>query len=428
MALETPMRHLIWTAPLLTFALACGGGSGSGGTASAPPSVTVTSGSADGYSGPGDTVHLFADPAPAGQVFDHWAGDAALLLDPEAWHTTFILGSQSANFTAVYRSAPAWPPVQASVNGADFWYFVPPSAKGLIFCFHGRGGTGPSWFQRPATRQFLDEAVAAGYGVAALTSIYDQPSLTPGADPNSGMGWNLTFDLSDYPASLSQNPDLQNVKAGLDLLASVNLITASTPLFAAGSSNGGRMSVRAAAALVPSNTGYSPFLAVVNHVSQGDPAQLMDTYAIPVRFDMQVNDHGNGDIVSYQDAQAYSQGMASRGVPSEFELNQPAPVYPTRFTRIPGLSASDSQTIQQALKAGGYLDARDFIVMKGPSGSDPNDPMLNPSSWTGLIPSAYRTLSILQGIQDELQDAYAEHGFFSDPDDRDLAFFKARLP
>lgn len=414
--------------PLLTFALSCGGGSGSGGGTSAPPTVTVTSGAADGYAGPGDTVHLFADPAPAGQVFDHWTGDTGLLADPRAWHTTFTLGTQSVSFTAVYRSAAVWSPVQASVNGADFWYFVPPSPKGLILCFHGRGGTGPSWFQRPATRQFLDEAVAAGFGVAALTSIYDQPTLTPGTDPNAGTGWNLTFDLSDYPASLSQNPDLQNAKAGLELLASGNLITASTPLFAAGSSNGGRMSVRAAAALVPANTGYGPFLAVVNHVSQGDPAQLMTGYAIPVRFDMQVNDHANGDIVSWQDAQAYAQGMVARGIPAEFELNRPAPVHPTRFDRVPGLTASDSQAIQQALKSGGYLDARDFIVMKGPSGSDPDDPLLNPASWTGLIPSAYRTATLLQGIQDELQDAYAEHGFFSDPDARDLAFLLARLP
>lgn len=422
------MRRLHLAFPLLTLALACGGGSGSGPAAAAPPTVTVHSGSADGYAGPGDTVHLFADPAPAGQVFDHWEGGAGLLADPKAWHTTFTLGAQSVTLTAVYRSAPAWSPAQASVNGADFWYFVPPSPKGLIVCFHGRGGTGPSWFQRPATRQFLDEAVAAGFGVAALTSIYDQPALTPGTDPNAGTGWNLAFDLSDYAASLSQNPDLQNVKAGLDLLASANLISASTPLFAAGSSNGGRMSVRAAAALVPSNTGYGPFLAVVNHVSQGDPAQLMSAYTIPVRFDMQVNDHANGDIVSWQDAQTYAQGMAARGVPAAFELNQPAPVHPTRFERVPGLSASDSRTIQQALKSGGYLDARDFIVMKGPSGSDPDDPLLNPASWTGLIPAAYRTPSLLQGIQDELQDAYAEHGFFSDPDDRDLAFLLARLP
>lgn len=424
------MRHAIWTLAILASALACGGGSGSSAApqAASAGSVSVTSGSADGYAKAGDTVHLFADAPAAGQVFDHWSGDTGILADPKAWHTTFTLGASKVSFTAVFRPAPAWTPVQASVNGADLWYFAPASPRGLIFCFHGAGGTGPSWFQRPATRQFLDEAVADGFAVAALTSIYDQPALTPASDPNAGSGWNLAFDLSDYPHSLALNPDLQNVKAALELLVARNQITAATPLFAAGSSNGGRMSVRAAAALAPSVTGCSPFLAVVNHVSQGDPAALMDSITIPVRFDMQVNDHANGDIVSWQDAQAYAQGMAARQVPSEFELNPPSPVYPARFMRVPGLSASDSEAIHQALQDGGYLDAQDFIVMKGPSGSDPDDPLLNPSSWLGLIPAAYRSAAILQGIQDELQDAYAEHGFFSDPDDRDLAFLSARLP
>jgi len=105
--------------------------------------------------------------------------------------------------------------------------------------------------------------------------------------------------------------------------------------------------------------------------------------------------------------------LAARGVAGELRENLPSPVYPKRFTRIQGLSASDSQVIHDHLKTAGLLDAFDFLV---------STPFNNGNQWQSLIPgyAAY-----FGEIQNQLNTCYSEHHFFSDFGNKTLRFFGA---
>jgi hypothetical protein len=105
-----------------------------------------------------------------------------------------------------------------------------------------------------------------------------------------------------------------------------------------------------------------------------------------------------------------SQNLANRGVPSQFNLAVPSPVYPERFWRITGLTAADSNNIYNALKNNGFLDARNILLQ------DPDT-----SNWQAVIPAQYN--SNMASISDQLRICYTEHTFFSDHDRRVLDFF-----
>lgn len=362
-----------------------GPGPGTGGT----PTITATGGSVAGYRATGDSVHVFADYSAANgsQVFDHWSGDVSVLADPNAEHTTFIWNAQSVTLTAVYKPTSAWQPVQTTAGGVDLWYYVPPNPNGIIVAFHGNGGSASNWFTRAENLRFVRDAVAEGYGVAALSS-----------EDRVGQQWALT------PISLA-NPDVQNVQAALTKLQNAGLISASTPRYGVGASNGGRMTVRIARLL-----GWK---AVVNYVSQGDPDTLMMASTTPTAFYMRRND--TQALVSWQDAQRYATNMQARGVASEFVLWGRSPLYPKKFARIPGVDDAASLVIYNALNAAGLLDSGGYLL---------SDPTTNPATWQAAVPAAYRSAGILANIGTLLDDAYAEHGFFSDMNDRAIAFIK----
>ena len=104
---------------LLETAPAASGGGSSGGTTTPPPpstyTVTVTGGTANGVASgsfaPGATVTLFASPAPAGQYFKQWSGNAAVA-NSFGTPTTFTMPSSNVTETAsFYTPAPIPQPV-----------------------------------------------------------------------------------------------------------------------------------------------------------------------------------------------------------------------------------------------------------------------------------------------------------------------------
>jgi hypothetical protein len=103
-------------------------------------------------------------------------------------------------------------------------------------------------------------------------------------------------------------------------------------------------------------------------------------------------------------------------VPSEFELFGPSPVYPERFARIPGISVADSRLIHDALKAAGFLDARDFLV---------DDPYLNASGWHKAIPAPFDSGDTLFYVAEQLYGAWSAHGFYGEHFPRTMQFFDA---
>ena len=327
--------------------------------------VVVNSGSGDGSYKGQPFVHVWADPAPAGMVFDQWTGDTTLLQRSRESHTQLRTSQLNITLTETYKSAPTWTPTFETLNGIQMGYHFPASPVGVIFHFHGQGGSANLLFNNLERRTFANEAVAEGYAVVALDS----------AD-RVNRDWSTSNDIAT-------SPDIQNVQAAINIFISRGLMTASTPVFAHGFSKGAGFSPRVARAL--------NFRATSMNLLAGTP-DIINITTIPIIWCIAIND---GTIMSGGVAQSKNnyQNLLNRGVPAQYHLAVPTPVYPERFWRISGLTAADSQTIHNALRQGGFIDGRGFVV------GDPDT-----SGWQSAIPAQYS--SFTASIADQLRICY----------------------
>ena len=346
--------------------------------------LNVNNGSGDATIRGRQIVHIWADPNPSGMVFDHWTGDTALVQNPLEYHTKVNNLSRTINLTATYKSAPVWNPVFETINGSQMGYYFPAAPVGVIFHFHGAGGSATGLFSNSEQRIFANEAVAENYAVVTLSSV-----------DRVNRQWNPNPQIEN-------NPDMQNVQAAINLFISRGLMTASTPVFANGISNGGAFAPRVSRAL--------NFRATSIFIAAGS-VNIMSQTTVPTIWNLMQNDTTIGaDGI----AQAVSnfQNLRSRNISAQYNQLAPSPVYPEKFRRIANLTAADSQTIYNSLKQNGFLDSRDFLIQNP-----------NISNWENFIPQTYN--SYLNDIADQLKICYTEHNFFSDHDRRVLDFFNA---
>lgn len=352
-------------------------------------SLTVNSGSSSGpAAGSSSSVwHIWANPNPASKVFDRWAGDTGALLDPFSAHTTLARPTANITITATYKDAPAWTSTAEAINGTRCEYYFPPQPKGVIFFAHGSGGNGGSWFTKVESRGFLNDAVAEGFAVFALDSVN-----------RTDKQWNNQVSLS--------NPDIQNVQAALNLFISRGLTTTSTPVFALGMSNGGAFAPRVSAVL--NFKGTAVFCA-------SSQTQLISQTNTPTIWNMELNDEIIGQSGNQMALDNYNL-LAGRNIPASIRINQPQPLYPSRFWKIPGLTQSDSQTIYNSIKNANLLDANDYLRAS---------PASTAATLQAAIPSQYAPY--VQDISSLLDINYTSHEFFSDHNRRTLDFFRARL-
>jgi len=348
--------------------------------------LTVTNGSGDARIRGRQLTHVWADPNPPGMVFDRWTGDTVLLQNPLEYHTKVNNLSLNINLTATYKPSPVWNPIYETINASQMGYYFTAAPVGVIFHFHGTGGSANGLFNNSEARIFANEAVAENYAVVSLSSV-----------DRVNRQWNPNPQLPN-------NPDMQNVQAAINLFIARGWITASTPIFANGISNGGAFAPRVSLALGFRATSIFIAAGTVNILSQT---------TVPTIWNLMQNDGTIGADGIAQAAANY-QNLLNRNIPAQYNLLAPSPVYPERFWRISGLTATDSQTIYNSLKQNGFLDSRGFLIQ-------------NPtvSNWSSVIPLQYN--SYLNDIGDQLKICYTEHEFYSDYDRRVLNFFNVRL-
>ncbi len=348
--------------------------------------VAVNTGSGDGAFRGRGFVDVWADPNPPGMVFDRWTGDVFLLQNPFEYHTKLRTAKLNVDLTANYKPAPVWNPVFETINESVIGWYFPAAPRGVIFTFHGAGGSANGLFSNSEQRVFANEAVAEGYAVVSLNSV-DRVNRQWNASP-----------------LIENNPDMRNVQAAINSFVARGLITNLTPVFAVGVSNGGAFAPRVSRAL--NFRGTAIFIAA-------GTANIMAQTTVPTVWFLMQNDSTIGGDGS---AQAFSnfQNLRSRGVPAQYNVLAPSPVYPERFWRVAGLSASDSRAIYNALKQNGWLDARGYLIQNPKT-----------SNWQNVIPAQYNSYQTEIGGQ--LEICYAEHNFYSDYDRRLLDFFNARF-
>lgn len=356
-------------------------------TSNAQINLTVAGGSKNIAKGSTSRAFIWAGPNPPNMVFDRWVGDTAFVDDVNSASAIVNPLSKNISLTATYRSAPAWDLTQETINGVDVLYYIPPNPVGVIFRLHGTGGNAQTTLSSVESRMFSNDAVAAGYGIIALSSV----------DRVNG-----EWSLSPPP----NNPDIINVQAVITNFRQRGLIAASVPLFAQGTSRGGIFS-----SLV---VYFLNFQADAIYIAYGANL-IMPQTAVPTIFCLAAND--DQEMVGQagnQNAYAQVMGLKARGISASYNLHQSSPVYPERFERIAALNVDDSHAIYNALKASNFLDSRDFLR------ENPRT-----SNWQSVIPTQYQ--QNVTAIQTVLGAAYANHNFYSDYNSRVLKFFADTL-
>lgn len=351
-------------------------------TVSAQTNLTVANGSKNISKGRGQLAHVWSNPNPPDMVFDRWTGDTVLVQDIFAAHTRVNTSSKNINLTATYKVAPAWTPVEETINNASVLYHIPANHIGIIFRFHGGGGSNQFVLNRVEDRIFANEAVAAGYGIIALNST------------------NRTTAQWSFAAP-PNNPDVTNVQTIITQFRQRGLINPTARLFSVGTSNGGVFS-----AIV---SHYLNFKAAAIYIAFA-PDNINNITNIPTIYCQAMNDDGDVGQGGNERARNQFLNLQSRGIRTSFNNHPPSPVYPERFWRIPGLMQADSNQIYNALKSNGFLDRRDYLI------ENPNT-----SNWQSVIPPQYA--SYLSHIKDQLEVCYTTHKFYSDYDSRILRFF-----
>lgn len=380
---------------------ACGGGDSTAPSEAQPPAANVLNvamGITAVSQTPSASLDAFADVDPAGMVFSAWTGDTAILLTPGERRSAVGAVTGTKNISATFKPLASFVPSSIVLNGVAatdpsavkaYWFFPASPLRGVVFRFHGAGGNGSTQFSKVEEGKFVRDAVADGFAVVSLDS----------ADRV-----NKTWDPTTVVANPGANADVVNIQQLIAGFTTQGLMTAATPVFGSGHSDGAGAALRFAFLLGWKASHQSCVPGV---------AQIAQATTVPGIWTMAQNDtleDPQRDAKALDNANA----LSARGIVSQYILVAPSAVYPGRFTQIAGLSKTDSQAIYNALKAASLLDANDYQLM------DPNLVDFAP-----VIPAAYQ--SFAKDIVDQLFVAYTAHKFSSATNRRVLAFFEARL-
>lgn len=396
------------TVPIRAYVVALGTG--------APVSVTVEGGSGGGTYPAGSRVDLIANPPGQNEVFDRWTGTTEVLgtgaLATALAHTVITVPTTPVALTATYKPAPAWTPTAiANFNpqtlagpnnttttaATTLAYHVPAGASGLIFLLHATGSNASEWFERPHQLLLTRELVAAGFGVAALTSV------------------NRTTGAWAAPAVLASNPDALNHAAAYDRLVDIGALAAGRPVFFLGNAAGANAAVRYADLLASATNPSRNVRGAVLYLSAGIDT-LAVTSRVPQFFAIATNDDILG-VAGVQDARDANQILLGRGVATAMVANAISPLYAGRLRSL-GLTSStftatDAEAVWTAVRNAGFLDANNY-------------PRTIPTTTalTAALPAAYRAR--VADVAAEIAIAGAEREFFSDANARVINFLNGR--
>lgn len=349
--------------------------------------ASIVGGYLTGTAGSSQVRDLYARASAADEVFRGWSGDPAVLDDPRGAHARLRHPGRTFALTAEFRRTTPLDPFVEPINGVEVRGVVPPAAKGLVFRFHGRGGSAAGAFTQSESLRYSEYLVAHGYGVVALDS-----------SDRVERQWHPAFSLD--------NPDVQNVQAVIERLRRQGRIAPDTPIFGQGTSNGGGFVSRVSALL--------GFRAQEINIASGiEP--IISQAAVPTLWVLARRDRTlvPGSIDSAARSRA---ALLARGIAAELNVLEPTPVYPERFARIRGIGLEDSRQLQARLRQEGWIDAEGWLLQP---------PDLPASSLEAYLPPALRPYA--SAIKGQLELAWADHEFSNDYMHRTVHFFDAHL-
>lgn len=386
-------------------------------TGNGPPvDVLVNQGSGGGAHRTGSRVEILADPPGPGEVFDRWVGDTDLLvgdaLAPVLARATLTVPARPVTLTATYRPVAPWSPTvipafnvaatgaasgtSTAATASALFHHVPPAAVGLVFLLHDTARTAADWFERPEELLLVRELVAAGYGVAALSSA------------------NRTAGTWSSQATLTGNVDAQNHAAAFDRLVADGALPAATPVFFLGVGAGGDAAARVADLLATARPAR-PVRGAVAYLAAGSESTAVLS-RVPQFFLLATNDETLG-AAGLATARTHQQLLLGRGIPTELVSHTVAPLPPARLRMLglndPDFTAADAQSIWNAVRDAGALDANAYVKS-----------VPAPAALTTALPPALQARAA--DVAAQLTVAAAGRTFFADANRRVIAFLQAR--
>ncbi len=471
----TRRHHAAYIAALALLSaslIGCGSGNSPTATQTTPPvttfTLTVNNGFGSGTYAAGTVVDIFSNPAPSGFVFNAWTGNTSYLADANNWHTTATAAAGTsitvtANTTLV---TPVLLPTVVKVPGTDtgttanrittptvpptpitIGYQIPAShPRGIVFEFHGKGGTYIDWFASFDRAYFSSEALAAGFGIIAVNSAA------------TGF-WD---SISQYPNNL----DFSNVQKTITYLEGIGAMSSTDRVYAIGESDGGQFTAAVSRALAfraggqQIAPGDEPYFDPTRSITtvNGTSTQITPTIWVLAQQDGTSGVTGPPPYASVIGigpsgiAQAYCNAVEQQtlatpvptcntnvtvnpyptSIPSlQFYMNPPSPAYPARFTVIPGLSSSSQVAIYNWMLTQGCITASGMIPINpyqsADNGANPVNFKCGANELLAQFSAAPNNLTTSQANQlvDQFLVAYSEHHFLAEYTDKMIAFLEA---
>lgn len=358
--------------------------------------LTVNNGYGSGSYQAGDTVHIWSEAFDNTKHFIAWSGDSNYLEMPHEWHTTLIMPNKDISVTATIANMPAYTINNEKIMGVNnlknVYSCFPPNLKGVIYFFHGTGGSASNWINIVEYRSLINEAIASNFGV--IVTEAEEITLNKDLNNDGKLRW-LTF-----PIDTLSGIDYLNIKTLTDTFINRGNITPLTPKFSIGMSNGGSFSA-AISYIYQFKAGVSYCASSVQ--------QIFSMRNNPFAFRMAKYDDNpevgpQGNYEAWQNDSILNQ----RGICHNYQVHDKQPIYPERFARINGISVATSKAMFNELFNNKQLDSSYFAL---PSDTIKKNILASPSLYptiAGLTPT--QRLEALN----QISTSNAEHSFYSD--------------
>lgn len=367
--------------------------------------LTVNNGYGSGTYQAGDTVHIWSVAYDSTKTFGQWSGDVASLHRPKEWHTTLTMPSQNISVTAVIDNMPTYSItyelMQGLNNPFNVYYYFPPNPIGIVYLFHGTGGSAENFIYGVENRSFTNAAIARGYAVVSMDA--EEVTLNQDIDGDGGRRF------MTQPIDTINNVDYRNIKKITVEFINRGWITASTPRFSNGMSAGSNFS--AAVSYIWNLTG-------VGYCSRAQNTGF-DVRLSPFAFRLaRYDDNPSYNYpVGLQQAMANVALLESRGICNDLYENDHQPIYPERFARVPGISVANSILMYNELVTNNQIDANGYALN---SSAIQANVLANPSAYPTIVSFVNQGIT---GMVSQIGASNAEHSFYSDYNAATLDFF-----
>jgi len=260
---------------------------------------------------------------------------------------------------------PVEPPAQGSFEGFATYSYIPAHPTGIIYLFHGSGGSADFAVKIEST-DVLNDLIGRGFGYVATEST----------ERSGERRWNV-----DDP-SMTSNPDLARMDRLRRHVLDTTAVDAGTPTYGLGMSNGSAFAALWAAA--ESSAGV-PISGVALYMA--GPTKAVDRLGglrVPTFMVVGVNDTVTDPAKEKADLAA----IAHAGIPTELHEVIQRAVIPARYLRVPGVTEATAAAVVAAYRQAGLIDSAGTLVVTLPQslrgdGADRLTDCINHNTFTG---------------------------------------------